>query len=156
VRQAIRDQTVTVSSGISLRVRVNGEERMGWREVLRPGADGALDLDVEVQAPGWVSARSLVVFENGRPMSLTLAAEGRYEAREATAPGDPFVLALGDNAPGASGARRFRAVVRVRPRRDSFYVVLARGGELTPVGAGNAIAYTNPLYVDLDGNGYTP
>jgi hypothetical protein len=35
-------------------------------------------------------------------------------------------------------------------------VVLARGGSLSPVGSGSAIGYTNPVYVDVDGNGWQP
>ena len=72
--EAIRAQRVVVASGIVLGVRVNGEARMGWREVVRPGSDGTVPLEITVQAPAWVTARDLVVFENGRPLALARVA----------------------------------------------------------------------------------
>jgi hypothetical protein len=44
--------------------------------------------------------------------------------------------------------------VHLRPARDSHYVALVRGGSLAPVGAGDAYGYTNPVYVDVDGDGW--
>ncbi|MEZ4406034.1 MAG: CehA/McbA family metallohydrolase [Polyangiales bacterium] len=152
IRTAIRAQRVVVASGLTVRVRVNGQERMGHTEVVTPTA-GAVELDVEVQAPSWVDARTLVLFENGRPLALTDAGGGVFDARVATERTDPFTLALGMDSPGRAGAVRFRARVRVRPTRDSHYVALARGGPLSPVGSGDAISYTNPVYVDVDGGG---
>ncbi len=156
LRTAIRGQRVLVASGIVVRMRVGGVERMGWQEVVRPAPGGEVALEVEVQAPGWVSPRSLVLYENGRPVSLTPMGSGVFLGREATAETDPFVLTLTPTSPGAEGARRLRATVRLRPTRDAFYVAVARGGELSPVGAGNAFGYTNPVYVDVEGDGWRP
>ena len=63
VTDAIRAQRVVVAAGLVLQVRVNGEARMGWREVVRPGGDGTVPLEITLQAPPWVTARDLVVFE---------------------------------------------------------------------------------------------
>jgi hypothetical protein len=157
ITEAIRAQRVVVASGIVIGVRVNGEARMGWREVVRPGSDGAVPLEITVQAPPWVTARDLTVFENGRPLALArVAGQEAFTATVATAATEAFVQTLDGSSPGRGGAVRWRATVRARPARDSFYVVLARGGSLSPIGAGSAIGYTNPVYVDLDGNGWTP
>lgn len=157
VTEAIRGQRVVVAAGLVLGVRVNGMARMGWQEVVRPGGDGTVPLEITLQAAPWVSARDLVVFENGRPLALTrVAGEDAFTATVATAATEPFVQTLGDASPGRAGVVRWRATVRARPTRDSFYVVLARGGSLSPVGGGSAIGYTNPVYVDVDGNGWQP
>ena len=157
ITDAIRAQRVVVASGLVLQVRVNGEARMGWREVVRPASDGTVALEITLQAAPWVTARDLVVFENGRPLALTrVAAQDAFTATVATAATEAFVQTVGDASPGRSGVVRWRATVRARPTQDSFYTVLARGGSLAPVGSGSAIGYTNPVYVDLDGNGWQP
>jgi len=157
VTDAIRAQRVVVAAGLVLQVRVNGEARMGWREVVRPGSDGTVPLEITLQAPPWVTARDLVVFENGRPLALTrVAGQDAFTAAVATTATETFLQELGDASPGRSGVVRWRATVRARPSRDSFYVVLARGGSLAPIGSGSALGYTNPVYVDVDGNGWQP
>ncbi|MBI5517656.1 MAG: CehA/McbA family metallohydrolase [Deltaproteobacteria bacterium] len=149
VRQAIRAQRVVLSNGIVLRQRVRGQERMGSEEVVRPEG-GVVDLELEVLAAPWVPARTVELYQNGRPMQLTPDGRGGYDAREATT-NEGLTLAL---AP--MGSVRLRATVHLRPTRDSFYVVIARGGSLAPVGARDAFGVTNPLYVDTDGNGWQP
>ena len=157
ITDAIRGQRVVVASGLVLGVRVNGEARMGWREVVRPAADGTVPVEITLQAAPWVTARDLVVFENGRPLALTrVAGQDGFSAAVATAPTEAFVQTVNDASPGRDGVVRWRATVRARPTRDSFYTVLARGGSLAPIGSGNAIGYTNPVYVDLDGKGWQP
>lgn len=157
ITEAIRAQRVVVASGLVLGVRVNGEARMGWREVVRPGSDGTVPLEITLQAAPWVTANDLVVYENGRPLALTrVAGQDAFTATVAAAATEPFVQTLGDASPGRSGVVRWHATVRARPSRDSFYVVVARGGSLSPVGSGSAIGYTNPVYVDVDGNGWQP
>jgi hypothetical protein len=149
VRQAIRTQRVVIANGIVLRQRVRGQERMGFDEQVRPEA-GVVDLELEVFAAPWVPARTVELYQNGRPMTLTPDGRGGYDAREATA-AEGLTIAL-----PALGSPRLRATVHLRPTRDSFYVVLARGGSLAPVGARDAFGVTNPLYVDVDGGGWRP
>ena len=157
ITDAIRGQRVVVASGLVLQVRVNGQARMGWREVVRPASDGTVALEITLQAAPWVTAHDLVVFENGRPMALArVPSQDAFTATVATSATDAFVQTVGDASPGRSGVVRWRATVRARPTQDSFYTVLARGGSLAPVGSGSAIGYTNPVYVDLDGNGWQP
>lgn len=154
VTEAIRAQRVVVSNGIFLQVRVNGMERMGWREVVT--ATGEVSLDITVQAPSWVSLNNLAIFENGRPLTRTMSlGSNDFRAEVATLATQPLTWSLAEGGQDAPTAR-WRATVRVRPSRDAWFVVVARGGSIAPVGAGDAYGYTNPIYVDVDGDGFSP
>ncbi len=51
---------------------------------------------------------------------------------------------------------RLDGAVTVSPAKDSWYVVVVRGsGSLAPVGDGAPYGYTNPIYVDVAGDGWT-
>jgi len=154
VRRAIRAQRVLVANGAIVRIRTNGAVRMGRDDVAR-ATGGMVELELDVQAAPWVDVRTLVLFENGRPVSLVSDGRGGFTT-SATAGAGGWALPLGVDAPGRSGAVRLRATVRARPTADSYYVALVRGGSLAPVGAGDAFGYTNPTYVDVDGNGWQP
>lgn len=149
VRAAIRAQQVLVANGIVVRMRVNGAERMGLGERVSP-TSGAVSIELDVQAPPWVPAQSIALFENGVPLTLVSTGTGTYD-------GAPATTATGLTLPlAAMGTQRLRATVRVRPTRDSYYVAVARGGSLAPYGRGSAYGYTNALYVDVDGGDWSP
>ncbi len=152
ITAAIRAQRVLVSNGIVVRIRTGGAVHMGSGDVVR-ASGGMVDLELEVQAAPWVDVRSLVLFENGRPLALASDGRGGITASN-TAGASGWAMPLDAQSPGRSGAVRLRATVRVRPSRDSHYLALARGGSLSPIGAGDAYGYTNPVYVDVDGNGW--
>jgi hypothetical protein len=154
ITTAIRAQQVLVSNGIVVKIRTGAVVHMGAGDVVR-ATGGTVDLDVEVQAAPWVDVRSLVLFENGRPLSLVSDGRGGFTTSN-TAGAMGWVLPIDAMAPGRAGVVRLRATVRARPSRDSHYLALARGGSLSPVGAGEAFGYTNPVYVDVDGNGWQP
>ena len=152
LREAIRGQRVTVSNGVVVQVRVNGMDRVGWREVV--SAAGEVTLDITVRAPTWVRLDTLAVFENGRPLAHGPADGGAtFAAAPATDATQPLTWSLTEGG-GDDPNARWRATLRVRPTRDAWYVVTARGGSLAPVGGGDAFGYTNPVYVDVDGNGF--
>lgn len=154
MREAIRGQRVVVSNGIYLQVRVNGMDRMGWREVV--AATGEVSLEVTVQAPSWVRVDNLAIFENGRPLTRTMSLGGNvFSAEVATLATQPLTWSLTEGG-GDAPTARWRGTIRVRPSRDAWYVVVARGGSLSPVGGGSAYGYTNPIYVDVDGGGFSP
>lgn len=154
ITTAIRAQRVLVSNGIVVRIRSGGAVHMGAGDVVR-ASGGAVDLELDVQAAPWVDVRSLVLFENGRPLALTSDGRGGLDASN-TVGAAGWGIALDATSPGRSGVTRLRATVHLRPTRDSHYLALARGGSLAPVGAGDAFGYTNPVYVDVDGNGWQP
>jgi hypothetical protein len=60
-------------------------------------------------------------------------------------------LPLGD----VSGAvERAHTIIHLYPKSDTYYVFVVKGeGSLEPVGKGSPFAYTNPVYVDADGDG---
>ncbi len=149
---AIRAQRVLISNGVVVRILTGGAVHMGAGDVVR-ATGGGVDLEVEVQAAPWVDVRSLVLFENGRP--LALAGDGRGGFTTSTTAGaSGWATAIDARSPGRAGAVRLRATVHARPARDSYYLALVRGGSLAPVGAGDAFGYTNPVYVDVDGDGW--
>lgn len=154
LREAIRAQRVVVSNGVFVQVRVNGMERMGWREVV-PGA-GGVTLEVTVQAPPWVRPGTLAVYENGRPLTRTMSMGGNaFAAAPATAATEPLTWSLEEGGSDMPTAR-WRGTFRVNPSRDAYYVFVVQGASLSPVGGGNAFGYTNPVYVDVDGGGWSP
>jgi hypothetical protein len=152
VAAAIRAQRVLVSNGVVVRILAGGAVHMGAGDVVR-ATGGMLDVELDVQAAPWVDARSLVLFENGRPLALVSDGRGGYNA-QSTIGASGWATALDAQSPGRAGAVRLRATVHLRPARDSHYVALVRGGSLAPVGAGDAYGYTNPVYVDVDGDGW--
>jgi len=154
VRRAIRAQRVLVANGAIVRIRTGGAVHLGRDDVAR-ATGGMVELELDVQAAPWVDLRTLVLFENGRPVALVSDGRGGFTTR-ATAGSGGWALPLGADAPGRSGAVRLRATVRARVAADSYYVALVRGASLAPVGAGDAFGYTNPTYVDVDGNGWQP
>jgi len=51
---------------------------------------------------------------------------------------------------------RLDGTITVKPARDSWYVVVVRGGgNLAPVDGGQPYAYTNPIYIDVGGDGWS-
>lgn len=152
VRRAIRAQRVLVSNGAIVRLRTGGVTRLGRDDVLRATREGVV-FELDVQAAPWVDLRTLVLYENGRPVALVSDGRGGFTT-SATAPNGAWTLPLGPAAPGRDGVVRLRAMVRARPTVDSYYVAVVRGASLAPVGAGEAFGYNNPTYVDVDGDGW--
>lgn len=152
LREAIRAQRVVVSNGVVVDLRVNGMDRMGWREVVT--APGEVVLEVTVQAPSWVRLDTLAVFENGRPLTRAMSLGGNeFRVVEAMDGSAPLTWSLAEGG-AATPAARWRGTFRARPSRDAWYVAVVRGGPLAPVGGGDAFGYTNPVYVDVDGGGF--
>lgn len=116
-----------VTSGPFLDVTVQSQ---GLGAMVTPDADGTIEVAVHVQAPGWVPVDRVHVVLDG---------------------GDADVLEL-DELPAS-------VVTRVPVSRDGFVVVIARAD--TPLGdaAGSplepmpSMAFSNPVFVDADGDG---
>jgi hypothetical protein len=93
-------------------------------------------LRVKVQAAPWVKANRLEVFVNGvRERELTLDAS---------------------TANAANPVVRFDADIPLALSRDAWVIVVVSGdgtlGDIAPPGA-QPFGFTNPIYVDVDGNG---
>ena len=132
---AIDRQHAIVSRGLSLEVAVNGAFHMGYTQVIAEDGDVPTALHVTVRAPEWLKTSAAVqLYRNGLHL----------ETREA-----PIA---------ETGTLVFEDTFTLTADKDSWFVVVVRGaGNGRPVFDGNPYAYTNPVYVDFDGDGtWTP
>jgi len=128
---AVKGQRAVGSRGIWLDVTVDGEHRMGLGELV--DGSSAVALRVVAEAPAWVPVSQVELYANG------VFVESR---------------AAGDAAEGS--AVRLDTTFDLSPSQDTWYVVIARGGSpAQPVYGGHSFAFTNPVYVDADGGGFT-
>lgn len=153
VTTALLAQRVSVSNGPFIRLLFEGRDRMGKEDLVVP-TDKSVVVQVIVEAPTWVDVDALEVYANGRP--LPVVAVGKELLQDETAsPGQHMTVALPLSGGTLSESIRLDATLRLFPKKDTWYVVVVKGrGSLEPVGRGTPWAYTNPLYVDLDGDGF--
>ena len=121
-----------VTNGPFVRVSVAGHG-MGQ---LAPAPRGRAKLDVEIEAAPWIDVRRLELFINGSRR------------------GKPI-----DIAPSTK-VQRYKGSIDLRVEKDAYVVVIVRGDALGAVLPGNpgqsaptALAITNPIYLDRDGDG---
>ena len=121
-----------VTNGPFVRASVGGHG-MGQ---LAPAPRGRARLDLEVEAAPWVDVRRIELFING--------------ARR----GKPI------DVPPSTKVQRYKGSIDLRLEKDAYIVVVVRGDALGPVLPGNpnqsaptALAITNPIYLDRDGDG---
>lgn len=125
--RSILGQHMTVSNGPLVTADVNGAAGMGD---LITDTDGMIELNVDVQAPTWVDFNTIRVIANGE--EIISAGAGRRD-----------------------NATRVRKTFRLNPESDTWYVVRVDGDKkMFPVFPGKKpVAFTNPVYVDVNGNG---
>jgi hypothetical protein len=127
---AVRAGRVQVTSGPFVKLVVGGGEPGDLVEA----SGGKIQVDVEVQAASWVGVDTVELWVNGE-----LAAEG----------------ALG--AGKAGGAVRGRLSLRLPVERDVWVAAIVRGDkpltEVLPYTKLTPFAFTNPVFVDADGDG---
>jgi hypothetical protein len=130
VAAAVRAGRVQVTSGPVIALAVGG----GGPGDLVAAKDGRVQVDVEVEAASWIDVDGVELWVNGE-----LAGEG--------------ALALGK----AGRAVRGRLSVRLPVDRDVWIAAIARGDEpltaVLPFTELTAFAFTNPVFVDADGDG---
>jgi len=105
---------------------------------------GYVDLKIRVQAPDWIDVDRVQVLVNARqPEAYNFtAAKNSHMFREGTV--------------------RFEQTIRVDLQEDAHLIVVATDGDsdltkgwgLNPQGKMRPVAYTNPIYVDVDGDGF--
>ncbi len=125
---AFHAQKAFVSTGPFVRFQMGGHAS---GETLTEA--GALAADVDVQAPSWMELQDLRILRNGEVVvTLPVADWG-----------------------AATGAVRFHDTIDLPAApSDSWYVLEVRGaGSIFPVKDDVPYAITNPVYVDVDGNG---
>jgi len=128
---AVRAQQVTVDGGAFITVTANGTTGPGGTAAAH---NGAVTLRITVQAPAWMSLTTMTVIAGGQII----------DTRDISA---------------ADGIVRFDGAITHTPARDTWYVITVDGDQpLFPVyPAARPYSFTNPIYVDTDGNGaYDP
>ncbi len=110
-------------------------------------SSGRLHLSVNIQCPNWLAVNRVQVFINGRPDK-----ELTYTARENQ-----------DYFGAADNPVKFEAELTVLLEQDSHIIVAAIGEGLTMekvmgtrFGKIPPTAVSNPIYVDVDGDGFQP
>ncbi len=128
--KALRKGCATVGAGPFVTIE-SGDTKMGGT---KSAPDGSFEVRVRVQAPSWVPTDELVLYVDG---------------------------VIHETIPlSADGVVRFDGTRRLRCKRDCFVVAVARSdAELPEVVTSwrrrkpRPIALTNPIYVDVDGDG---
>jgi hypothetical protein len=130
--QAIQDGRVTVCDGHFTTFTINETATIGDQIT---DSDGTIRMNIRVQALPEISVDSVFVYGNGVPVAVFKVPESRNV--------DRFVKAM-----------------ELHPTRDTWYCVISRGYTDVPIGLvmddGGPIkpaGYTNPIWVDVDGNG---
>ena len=133
---ALKNQQVVVSGGAFISASIDGK---GPGETVK-ASTGKVTLELVVQAPTWVHLDRLRVIAGGKPGGNLLQS---------------FTLDSSTVVPG-NPAMRFAGKLQLQlPGKDTWVVVLATGTKkLTPVVQGKQpFGVTNPIFIDVDGNG---
>ena len=117
-------------------------------------ASSTVRLRIEVQAANWIPVEEVRVIANG---FTTLTFDATTSPQVTAPPASPFSQALGK-------ITRFEAEIPVNVAVDTYFIVEA-GAKLSPLPAPDALVnkvvpgmvplgFTNPIFVDLAGNGF--
>jgi hypothetical protein len=150
----VKNQSAVVSQGAFLQVFHAGAEHMGIHDLVGPDDDGKAVIRVKVQAPTWIDVSSLEVYANGRPVMLQEVGGHLFEKSGTL---ETKLLTTAIPVPETVAGPVVRADVEIEfyPTVDTWYVFLVRGkNSLYPVAGGGVVAYTNPIYFDMDGGGF--
>ncbi|MFC1655061.1 CehA/McbA family metallohydrolase, partial [Myxococcota bacterium] len=125
--QNFREMRVFVSCGPFIRFTIDGK---GLGETL--SAAGPVTAYVHVEAPSYMTLTEIRILRNGEVA---------------------WSLPASDWPPG-DGAVRFDGVIELDPGSDCWYAleVVGSGGQ-HPITGDTPYAITNPIYIDVDGNG---
>ena len=129
-----------ITNGPFLKVETTDGEPIGSTVI----SEGSIDLNVEVQTPNWIDIDRVQVLVNGRQPE-------QYNFRKDLNPG-MF----------SDGVVKFSETVRVTLQQDAHLIVVATGETTTlelgwglaPQGRWRPVAYTNPIFVDVDRDGF--
>lgn len=156
ILDAVLAQKAVVSNGPFIRVAVGDKNPLGHTEPIALPDDGTLVVDLQVLAASWIGVSRLEVYANGRPVRLQEVAGILIEIENPKA-SDPLFTPIPLPNTTPTDVERLHTQVHLFPKQDTWYVFVVKGeGDLSPVGDGWPFAYTNPLYVDVDGGGWTP
>ena len=131
---------MTITNGPFLEVGTADGQPIGSTVI----GEGFVDLNVRVQTPNWIEIDRVQVLVNGRQPE-------QYNFRRKENPG-MF----------RDGVVNFEETIRVMLQQDAHLIVVAIGEEskielgwgLNPYGEMHPVAYTNPIFVDVDRDGF--
>jgi hypothetical protein len=127
---AVRAGRSQVTTGPLIELKVSGGEP---GDLVR-AVDATVDIEVSVFAASWVGVDSLEVVSNGQTVMMNAVSSPREKAQRA------------------------HLYFRLPVTRDCWFVAVARGSdkldEVLPYIGATPIAFTNPVYVDADGDGW--
>ena len=127
---AVKRQAVTAAGGPFIRFTANGSP-VGSVIIDR---DRSVSLSIGVQSPNWIPLEKVEVIGNGRLIQSYSVAPPTEEDTK----------------------WQFNAELVVQPEVDAWYLVLATSEKRwsPPFERFSSFSFTNPIFVDLDGNGY--
>jgi hypothetical protein len=151
---------MVVSAGpwIQATVKARGGKRGPGDEVT--GGDGAIKLKVDVRSPAWIPVDEV------RVVTIRGFGPDDIETRTYDATTKPRVKPTPSNFQSSGGTARFRGSIRIQYSND--YLVIVEAGPKLSAGTPTSpeivnavepdvvpLAFTNPIRVDVDGNGFT-
>jgi hypothetical protein len=130
VVKAIRSGNVVVCGGPLIEVKAQGNSPLG--ATVR-ATSGVVEVSIRLLAASWVRVNRVKVYVNGEVVQ-------------------EIPVEHPSNQP-----LNWQQRVKLQMQRDSWLVVLAEGEGFTALYPGvRPVSFTNPIYVDADGNGWTP
>ena len=133
---AVRDRNLFVSCGPFVRFTAlgAGDKEVELGQMVGVNDQGEAVLNVVVEAPSWITLAEVRLWENGSVVNTI----------DISTPSDPVV--------------RLVDSFTVKPEKDSWYAVEVIGtGTVWPVDNSTPYALTNPIEVDVNGDGvWTP
>lgn len=129
---ALRRGYAFITNGPFIEFTAN-DKPMG--EMIRTNRDGEVVLEIKVQAADWIDVTEVLIIENGEAIS-------RLKVKPSLNP------------------TRYEGSIKRMPQQDAWYLVMVRGEKsLDPVVLSGddepftPLAFTNPAFVDVDGDG---
>ncbi|GIV16377.1 MAG: hypothetical protein KatS3mg022_1812 [Armatimonadota bacterium] len=130
VAQAIRSGNVLVCGGPLIEVKAQGGQPVGSTVA---ASEGMVQVQIRLAAPSWVRVNRVKLYVNG-----SVAQELPVDH-----PQDKPL--------------NWQQTIPLRVEKDSWLVVLAEGEGFTALYPGvRPTSFTNPIYIDVDGNGWQP
>ncbi len=165
LKQALRAHRVVAGSGPYLSLTRNG------RSIVGAQVDSPLEARLAIQAPCWISVDRLALVANGRVARRWTISGRRVEATcdgtcglEASSPsptrsrgtldlGNPIPRAM---EPGTCHTQKIEIPLRWQPKKDTWVVLVAwstKGNPSLARPGGLVLSFTNPVWIDANGNG---
>ncbi len=130
--QSVKNQQVTVARGLFVNMTTMKGEGIG-STVNLTGKAKSLTLNLEVQAPSWITCHKAELVENGEVIQTF-------------------------DIPESTDVIRMSETITLAPKKDSWYVLIAYGDKpMAPMIQGLEkpvlpLGFTNPIWVDVEGD----